>query len=908
MAKKENAKAIWNYFRNKGYSEAATAGILGNIEQENRSLNPTLGLTSGVAFGIFQFEKSNGNFDALKTWCKNNNKDYKSVDGQCAYVESKLNKALIRYSGNGWAFYTNYYGGPANTSAEKPWLSTKPNKSPILVSSSKNSDISYKEEAWAWWGWEDFTLKKFKALTDVSKAAQVFCRCYERASYPRIQNRIDFAKDWYKEFANSNSSTNLVGETFVKCTNPKAKDLKKLKYWSTYMPAGLITNPATGNNCTWYAWGRFQEIAEKKLSRVPSGHAYNWANSAKSLGYKVTTEPSLGAIICWSYHGPGGGDSRPGHVAIVEDIKYDSKGKATKIEISQGGWTSGDMPNESLSRGDGKIGFDAWHRDYGNTYFNGFIHQPNKIFSYVGDFIYDVGDSISDIISSIGSTHIEDNRKWSTYFHDILYDQEALDRAKKNYTLMQERKELIAGNTLKGMNLLTSSTFVESPFIIAKIGDYTFGSYDKTGALSGGLAESITFPNYMQSITVNKINGALNTYTLNMTYPITPNSDPNLLDRVFSSVSKSRKITLSYGDYLLPSFIYRNEEAIITKVNSRVDFANQKIDYTVQCTSTALALQGKKFNFPKKHCKGSALIKDLIKNTSYGIYDIFPGMKNINTLNKIASDDIEIDIPAYKQIDVLTYLNYVVACMTASTNTGTTTLKDSVYQLIIMDDIDNAYGGAYFKVEKIGTTTRTVTSADVYEVDIGYPSNALVTNFSVNTDNSWAILYDYSENISTDHYNYSIDDQGNVRTDYVSSPMVSPLSNRMTEQSKTWWTQMTRFPITATLTIKGLLRSAMLMNYVRINTYFYGQKHISSGLYVITKQEDKIDSAGYRTTLSLTRIAGDDDASWNINQNSTKWDNLAKYAEKHGGVANKALGHGGGGSANKGSGAGRRKV
>lgn len=128
---------------------------------------------------------------------------------------------------------------------------------------------------------------------------------------------------------------------------------------------------------------------------------------------------------------------------------------------------------------------------------------------------------------------------------------------------------------------------------------------------------------------------------------------------------------------------------------------------------------------------------------------------------------------------------------------------------------------------------------------------------------------------------------------------------------------MTRFPITATLTIKGLLRSAMLMNYVRINTYFYGQKHISSGLYVITKQEDRIDSAGYRTTLSLTRIAGDDDASWNINQNSTKWDNLAKYAEKHGGVANKApghssvtnkaLGHGGGGSS-RGGGAGRRNV
>ena len=68
-----------------------------------------------------------------------------------------------------------------------------------------------------------------------------------------------------------------------------------------------------------------------------NGNAHSWVDSAKSLGYKVTTEPSLGAIICWSYHGPGGNKSRPGHVAIVEDIAYDKTGKAVKIEISQGG-------------------------------------------------------------------------------------------------------------------------------------------------------------------------------------------------------------------------------------------------------------------------------------------------------------------------------------------------------------------------------------------------------------------------------------------------------------------------------------------------------------------------------------------------------------------------------------------
>ena len=50
------------------------------------------------------------------------------------------------------------------------------------------------------------------------------------------------------------------------------------------------------------------------------------------------------------------------------------------------------------------------------------------------------------------------------------------------------------------------------------------------------------------------------------------------------------------------------------------------------------------------------------------------------------------------------------------------------------------------------------------------------------------------------------------------------------------------------------------MQYIRLNVVFPGgHKHISSGLYLVTKQEDTIDSNGYRTTLGLTKIAGDSD-------------------------------------------------
>lgn len=62
-----------------------------------------------------------------------------------------------------------------------------------------------------------------------------------------------------------------------------------------------------------------------------------------------------------------------------------------------------------------------------------------------------------------------------------------------------------------------------------------------------------------------------------------------------------------------------------------------------------------------------------------------------------------------------------------------------------------------------------------------------------------------------------------------------------------------------TISVKGLVRSTMLMEYIRINALFYGQKHVSSGLYVVTAQEDSISKSGYRTTLTLLRIAGDDD-------------------------------------------------
>jgi hypothetical protein len=88
--------------------------------------------------------------------------------------------------------------------------------------------------------------------------------------------------------------------------------------------------------------------------------------------------------------------------------------------------------------------------------------------------------------------------------------------------------------------------------------------------------------------------------------------------------------------------------------------------------------------------------------------------------------------------------------------------------------------------------------------------------------------------------------------------MARPNSFNTGAGDQVWWTKATQFPINATIQVQGLLRPATLMQYVRLNVIFPGgNKHLSSGLYIVTRQADNIGPNGYATTLGLTRIKGD---------------------------------------------------
>ncbi len=399
-------------------------------------------------------------------------------------------------------------------------------------------------------------------------------------------------------------------------------------------------------------------------------------------------------------------------------------------------------------------------------------------------------------------------------------------------------------------DLLSIDTLVQSPFIIATIGGVTFGSY------SGDYKTNATYPNFMKSIMINKINGTVNTYTLNFEYQVATGQDPNLLDKIFSKAANNREIILKYGDWNAPDYIYKEEKCIITNLSSNLDMNSSKISYTLSCTSDAIGLNAVTYNFAARTSKGSTVLLNLLNSTNYGLTQIFTGMRNladnINN-NLIASNDKVINLEAKQNYTILEYINYVVNSMQPADSSS------SKYFLTVHDDYSNNYNGTYFKVTQVGANAATYKATDTYSIDINYPNDNFVTQFSLNNDQSWSILYDYAGQIKQEEYTYTINKDGIIETNSANSLVRSTHTNKVDTELENWWKVMTEFPIEATLTIKGLTRPSILMSYVKLNVWFAGGvKHIASGTYIITKQVDSISQSGYSTTLTLLRVKGDE--------------------------------------------------
>lgn len=413
---------------------------------------------------------------------------------------------------------------------------------------------------------------------------------------------------------------------------------------------------------------------------------------------------------------------------------------------------------------------------------------------------------------------------------------------------------------MTNLDLLGSTSRVVTPFIKVTIGDYTFGVYEKQVSkqtydeYGSYKLNKIRYPNYIQSLSIQKVNGMVNKYTLNITYPITDKDDPNFFEKVFSSVSQTRKIIFSYGDMSIPSFTYKDEEAIILKIKKRFQIASSVIQYVVTAVSTGALSNIGAYKFPERVDQPSKVIREILYNYSkLGLLEVFPGMRDRNLVEMdglIPSDDKIVKIEAKSNITALDYLLYLVDIMTPAGTSGNL-LKQSFYNLVVMDDTSGKYLGTYFKIS-LADSTKDVSTA--YDIDVGYTTKDVVIGLEIDDDETYSLYYDFSQKLNREEYVQRVDDNGKIVE--LLAPIIGSgtAEGLTTEEVKSWWTKVTEFPIKATIKFKGLLRPAMLMSYVRLNIYFFGRLYIDSGLYVVTKESDEIGMGGFTTTLSLLRV------------------------------------------------------
>lgn len=123
-------------------------------------------------------------------------------------------------------------------------------------------------------------------------------------------------------------------------TNPITTEGTPTKWFGKDNWYAIGGNAGTGNinQCTGYAYGRFNEIAEANGTKILTGNMGNgqdFYRMGKKAGYETSeniNDIRVGDTISWAY-------GAYGHVAVVENLKRDSNGKVISVEISEGNMT-----------------------------------------------------------------------------------------------------------------------------------------------------------------------------------------------------------------------------------------------------------------------------------------------------------------------------------------------------------------------------------------------------------------------------------------------------------------------------------------------------------------------------------------------------------------------------------------
>ena len=282
----------WVYLIARGFSKAATAGILGNIRGEvGPGMNPNTSQVGGPGFGGVQWDGSSYPLVGAPTW-----------DGR-EYVQRLMAKAGI----------TDDYTGTKAQSALIDWC-------------------CYNGQ---WLGRvQPTSVAEFKKITDPAQAAYVFEENFERPAVAHPE-RQSWATEWFNRFKDLTISKGGGAILDV------AKSWLGYFYYIQLHPSSdlgdfLNPNKSGGTDCSGFVW----LVLNKAGYAVPSNMQwYTGSMTADARGSKrwlreiSSSEAKAGDIVIVN-QGSGAGNN--GHTAILTE---DYHGHQTKI-IEMGGMNS----------------------------------------------------------------------------------------------------------------------------------------------------------------------------------------------------------------------------------------------------------------------------------------------------------------------------------------------------------------------------------------------------------------------------------------------------------------------------------------------------------------------------------------------------------------------------------------
>lgn len=139
-------------------------------------------------------------------------------------------------------------------------------------------------------------------------------------------------KDFFGQDDMKISDDEITPMAFEQRTN--GDDLYDNPYYNEPFNGFPVNWAGNGGNCTWYAWGRYQEaqgLTERDPNMDMNGNADQWFAYAQEHGYETGQTPKPGSIMVWSYP-----NDVWGHVAFVESVDKDGT-----VHTSESGWRGG---------------------------------------------------------------------------------------------------------------------------------------------------------------------------------------------------------------------------------------------------------------------------------------------------------------------------------------------------------------------------------------------------------------------------------------------------------------------------------------------------------------------------------------------------------------------------------------